>query len=96
MFRQVGDLQRADRGIATRGLLVRHLVMPNNIAGTRDVLKFIAEEISKSTYVNVMRQYRPEHRAREYPEIDRRLTNAEYTEAIRWAHSLGLTNLDRG
>lgn len=96
MYRQVGDLRRNGRGIAERGLLVRHLVMPNQIAGTPEVLKFIAEEISTSTYVNIMRQYRPEYRAREYPEIDRRLTNAEYTEAIRWARSLGLTNLDRG
>jgi len=96
MFRQVGDLQRNGRGIALRGLLVRHLVMPNHVAGTKDVLKFISEDISKSTYVNVMRQYRPEYRAREFPEIDRRLTNAEYTEALRWARAFGLTNLDRG
>lgn len=95
MFRQVGDLQIGNRGIAERGLLVRHLVMPNHIAGTKEALKFIAEEISKSTYVNIMRQYRPEYRAREFPEIDRRLTSAEYTEAIRWAQAFGLTRLDR-
>ncbi len=95
MFRQVGDLVVSGRGIAQRGLMVRHLVLPNRVAGTREVLGFIAEELSRATYVNIMRQYRPEHRAREFKEIDRRLTGAEYAEALGWARELGLTNLDR-
>lgn len=95
MFRQVGDLQTDGRGVARRGLMVRHLVLPNRVAGTRDILQFIAEELSKTTYVNIMRQYRPEYRAREFKDIDRRLTAAEYTEALAWAKEFGLTNLDR-
>jgi putative pyruvate formate lyase activating enzyme len=95
MFRQVGDLVVDGRGTAQRGLMVRHLVLPNRAAGTREVLRFIAEELSRTTYVNIMRQYRPEHRAREHKEIDRRLTEAEYAEALAWAREFGLTNLDR-
>lgn len=94
MFRQVGDLVANGRGIAQRGLMVRHLVLPNRIAGTKEVLKFIAEELSKSTYVNVMRQYRPEYRAKEFSELNRRLTQSEYAEALRWAKEVGLTRLD--
>lgn len=95
MFRQVGDLKVNGRGVARRGLMVRHLVLPNRVAGTREVLKFIAEELSPTTYVNIMRQYRPEYRAREHKEIDRRLTDSEYAEALRWAGEFGLANLDR-
>jgi putative pyruvate formate lyase activating enzyme len=94
IFRQVGDLVVDGRGIAQRGLMVRHLVLPNRIAGTKEVLKFIAEELSKTTYVNVMRQYRPEYRAREFTELNRRLIQSEYAEAIRWAKEFGLTRLD--
>ncbi|MGB2907289.1 MAG: radical SAM protein [Candidatus Aminicenantaceae bacterium] len=95
MFRQVGDLVVDGKGVAQRGLMVRHLVLPNRAAGTREVLRFIAEELSRTTYVNIMRQYRPEHRAREHKEIDRRLTGAEYAEALAWAREFGLANLDR-
>ena len=95
MFRQVGDLEADGRGVARRGLMVRHLVLPNRVAGTREVLKFIAEELSRTTYINIMRQYRPEYRAREFKEIDRRLTGAEYAEALGWAKEFGLSNLDR-
>lgn len=95
MFRQVGDLVVDGRETAQRGLMVRHLVLPNRAAGTREVLRFIAEELSRTTYVNIMRQFRPEHRAREHPKIDRRLTEAEYAEALAWAREFGLTNLDR-
>jgi putative pyruvate formate lyase activating enzyme len=93
MFRQVGDLVQGGRGIAQRGLMVRHLVLPNRMAGTKEVLQFIAEELSKSTYVNVMRQYRPEYRAKEFSELNRRLTQSEYAEALRWAKEVGLTRL---
>jgi putative pyruvate formate lyase activating enzyme len=85
MHRQVGDLTINSKGIAERGLLIRHLVMPGGIASSEAVLKFIAEEISVRSYVNIMEQYRPEYRAHEYPEINRRITHKEYLEAIQWA-----------
>ncbi len=85
MHRQVGDLTMDSRGIAERGLLIRHLVMPNGVASSEAVFKFIAEEISAHSYVNIMDQYRPEYRACEYPEINRRITHKEFLEAIQWA-----------
>jgi putative pyruvate formate lyase activating enzyme len=85
MHRQVGDLILNSKGIAERGLLIRHLVMPEGIASSEAVLKFIAEEISVHSYVNIMDQYRPEYRAHEYPEINRRITHKEYLEAIQGA-----------
>ncbi|MDH7600533.1 MAG: radical SAM protein [Armatimonadota bacterium] len=98
MHRQVGDLQVSSQPIgagqtvslATKGLLVRHLVMPNNIARTDKVLEFLANEISKDTYVNIMSQYRPEWQASRFPELNRRITHAEYVEAFRKAEQLGL------
>jgi len=95
MFRQVGDLFTGQRGIARRGLMVRHLVLPNRVSNAKDVLKFIAEEISKKSYVNVMRQYRPEHKAMDYPAISRQLTHQEYADALKWAKNYGLTRLAR-
>lgn len=94
MFRQVGDLQVL-RGIAVKGLIVRHLVLPNGISGTKEFLKFVVKYLSKRTYVNIMRQYRPEHKAFEYPELSRRITQKEYTEALNWAKQFGLQRLDR-
>lgn len=94
MFRQVGDLT-IERGIAKRGLIIRHLVLPNRIAGTEQFLKFVVENLSKTTYINIMRQYRPEHKANEYPEISRQLQRQEYVEALQWAKKLGLRRLDR-
>jgi putative pyruvate formate lyase activating enzyme len=85
MHRQVGDLTVDARGIAERGLLIRHLVMPHGVASSEAVLRFIAEGLSVHSYVNIMDQYRPEYRAHECPEIDRRITRKEYLEAIRWA-----------
>ena len=85
MHRQVGDLTANSEGIAERGLLIRHLVMPNGVASSEAVLRFIAEEISVHSYVNVMDQYRPEYRAHECPEINRRITRKEYLEATQWA-----------
>ncbi len=85
MHRQVGDLKINSRGIAERGLLIRHLVMPHGAASSESVLKFIAEEISVHSYVNIMEQYRPEYLAEEHPDIDRRITRKEYLEAIRLA-----------
>ena len=94
MHRQVGDLVWDDDGIAQRGLLVRHLVLPNGLAGTPEVMRFLAEEISPNTYVNVMAQYRPCYRAHEFPEINRRPTSQEYQDAVQAALDAGLTRLD--
>ncbi len=90
MYRQVGDLAINSAGIAEKGLLVRHLVMPEGASSTQAVLKYIAEEISVHTYVNIMDQYRPEYRAHEYPEISRRITQKEYMEAVQSAKRFGL------
>ncbi len=94
MHRQVGDLFINEAGIAKRGLLIRHLVLPNNIAGTREFVRFISEEISKDAYVNIMDQYRPCYRAYDYPELNRRITNKEFKEAIKLALEAGLRRLD--
>ncbi|MGC8962864.1 MAG: radical SAM protein [Candidatus Bipolaricaulaceae bacterium] len=89
MHRQVGDLV-VKNGIAVRGLIVRHLVLPGGLAGTERVLRFIREEISPDTYVNIMAQYYPTHRAWEHPELSRRITSGEYREALALAQALGL------
>jgi len=94
MHRQVGDLAVDERGIAFRGLLVRHLVMPNQVAGTREVMEFLAEEISPNTYVNVMDQYRPCGSARTDELINRRLHSKEYHNALNAAKKAGLERLD--
>jgi putative pyruvate formate lyase activating enzyme len=94
MHRQVGDLLVDERGIAQRGLLVRHLVLPDNIAGTDSVLEFLAEEVSPSTYVNLMDQYRPCYRADEYPALNRQITRDEYEAALASARRHGITRLD--
>ncbi len=94
MHRQVGDLVIDDRGIAVRGLLVRHLVLPHGLAGTEEVMKFIAEEISKDTYVNVMAQYRPCYKAHSHPLLNRPITRSEYEEAVNIALKYGLKRLD--
>jgi len=95
MHRQVGDLCTDQRGIALRGLLVRHLVLPEGLAGTAEVVRFLAEEISPDTYLNVMDQYRPCYRAREFSELNRRITPAEYAKAVRLAQTAGLHRLDQ-
>jgi putative pyruvate formate lyase activating enzyme len=95
MHRQVGDLVLDEDGIAQRGLLVRHLVMPHGIAGTAEVLSFLANEISRNTYLNLMEQYRPCYRADEFPELDRPITRQEYRDALEIAARYGLARLDR-
>ncbi len=95
MHRQVGELETDDRGVARRGLMIRHLVMPNRVAGTREFVRWVAEHLSKTTYVNIMSQYRVEHRAFEYPAIARAITAEEFLEAIQWAEEAGLENLDK-
>ena len=94
MHRQVGTLKVDERGVAMRGLIIRHLVMPQNIAGTDRFVRWVARELTTDTYVNIMAQYRPEHRAGDYPELSRRITPAEWGQALAWAHAAGLTNLD--
>ncbi|MEW6426336.1 MAG: radical SAM protein [Bacillota bacterium] len=93
MHRQVGDLQINERGIAIRGLLVRHLVMPEKLARTEAIMKFIAEEISPNTFVNIMDQYYPAHEARKYPELSRRISRAEYRQAVEIARAAGLKRI---
>jgi putative pyruvate formate lyase activating enzyme len=94
MHRQVGDLVLDGRGIAQRGLLVRHLVLPEGLADTEAVAAFLAGEISRDTYLNLMDQYRPCYRAEEVPPLGRRLTAREYAEAVRTAKRHGLRRLD--
>ena len=93
MHRQVGDLVVDDDGIAFRGLLVRHLVLPENIGGTDSVLEFLATEVSADTYLNIMDQYRPCYRADENAPLDRPITNREYAQALAWAEAAGLGRL---
>jgi putative pyruvate formate lyase activating enzyme len=94
MHRQVGDLVLGPDGVARRGLLVRHLVLPNGLAGTPEVLRFIAEEISPDTYVNLMDQYRPCHEAGEHEPLARRPSPAELRDALAAARRAGLRRLD--
>ncbi len=95
MHRQVGDLVMDEEGIARRGLLVRHLVLPDNLAGTKECMEFLAQELSLNTYVNVMAQYRPCGRAYEHPSLTRHPTGLELAAAERAAREAGLTRLDR-
>lgn len=90
MHRQVGDIQIDDRGIASRGLLVRHLVLPGGLAGTAEVTRFLAQEVSRDTVLNVMAQYRPAHRAHSFPPLDRCVAPGEYAQALAAAQDAGL------
>jgi putative pyruvate formate lyase activating enzyme len=94
MFRQVGDLKVNEEGVATKGLLVRHLVMPDNLAQTYEAMKFLAEEVSPNTYVNIMNQYRPCGQAREHEGLGRSVTNEEFRSAVEEANRAGITRLD--
>ena len=95
MHRQVGDVVVDPDDIARRGLMIRHLVMPNRVAGTAEFVEWAARHLSRDTYINIMSQYRVEHRAFEYPEISRAITPGEFVEAIDWAKEAGLENLDK-
>jgi len=90
MYRQVGNLKLDERGIAWRGLLVRHLILPNGLAGTKKVFSFLADEISPDTYVSIMSQYFPAYRAKGFEELNRRITDKEYEEALTIAQKLDL------
>jgi len=91
MHRQVGVLQQS-QGIASRGLLIRHLVLPENMAGTDEFVRWVASELSPETHVNIMGQYNPQYRAHEYPPLSRRPTREEIAQATRWAREAGLQN----
>jgi len=106
MYRQVGDLMINEEGIAVKGLLVRHLVLPNNLAGTEKIVEFLAKEISQNTFLNVMDQYYPYfkvyppkfcgtkfRRTSQFPELSRRITDEEYLRAINLAKNAGLKRL---
>lgn len=82
MHHQVGDLVVDKEGVAVKGLLIRHLVMPEGLAGTAELMKFIAREVSPNCWINIMAQYHPTYLAHRYPEIDRRVSRKEYLEAI--------------
>ena len=94
MNRQVGQLKIDHRGIALRGLIIRHLVMPNRVAGSEKFVRWVAEKLPKTTYVNIMAQYHVDYKAFDYPEISRGITAEEFLEAMGWAEKYGLTNLD--
>jgi putative pyruvate formate lyase activating enzyme len=94
MHRQVGVAKPAEDGIMRRGLMIRHLVMPNNTSGSEEIMEWIAGTLSKDTYVNIMAQYSPVYKAYDYPEISRRITSEEYTAVVKSANEIGLTNLD--
>jgi putative pyruvate formate lyase activating enzyme len=95
MHRQVGDLVTDDRGIAQRGLLIRHLVLPDRLAGTAEIVRFLADEVSTNTYLNLMDQYRPCHEARQLPPLNRSITSVEFDEAILLAQQAGLERGER-
>lgn len=95
MHHQVGDLKIDNQGVATRGLLVRHLVLPDGLAGTAEVCRFLSQEISVNTYLNVMAQYHPCYQAFDVPELARSISREEFVEAIETARSYGLHRLDR-
>jgi putative pyruvate formate lyase activating enzyme len=94
MHRQVGVAKPRKDGLIYRGLMIRHLVMPNDVSGTKKVIDWIAANLPKDTYVNIMSQYRPMYKAFEHPDIARRLTREEYAQALAWAREAGLTRLD--
>jgi putative pyruvate formate lyase activating enzyme len=94
MQRQVGIAKPASDGLIQRGLMIRHLVMPSNTGGSHKVMEWIAENLPKDTYVNIMGQYNPVYKAYDYPELSRRITKKEYLAVVNKAKDLGLTNLD--
>ena len=94
MHLQVGDLTLDNNGIAVRGLLVRHLVLPNNISGTKAVMDFLSRNISTNTYVNIMDQYRPEYHARQFPELFHRVSADEFQVAVDMAIDCGIERID--
>lgn len=95
MHRQTGDLVMDDTGIAQRGILLRHLVLPSGLSGTREIMRFIARRVSKNTYVNIMSQYRPCGRAGDIKELSVHPSNTDYETAVQAAEEEGIKRLDR-
>jgi putative pyruvate formate lyase activating enzyme len=95
MHRQVGDLVVNEEGVALRGLLIRHLILPHGLAGTEEIIRFIAEELSRDSYLNLMDQYRPCYRAHQFPLLTRPITPEEYGAALELAAKYGLRRLDQ-
>lgn len=95
MHKQVGDLVVSKEGIAVKGLLVRQLVLPNNIAGSQKIFEFLAKQISQNTFLNIMDQYWPCHKAKDFPELNRPITKEEYSQAIQLALKAGLKRFYR-
>lgn len=94
MHRQVGDLVVDEHGVAQRGIILRHLVLPHGLAGSEETFRFLAQEISKDTYLNIMDQYHPCYKAYDHPQLGRRITSEEYQEAVQLALRYGLRRLD--
>jgi putative pyruvate formate lyase activating enzyme len=94
MHRQVGELQVDSNSVARRGLIIRHLVMPGNIAGTDRFVQWVAKELTPSARVNLMAQYHPEYKAFDCPEISRHITEQEWEQARAWARAAGLVHID--
>lgn len=92
MYRQVGNLALDEEGIATRGLIIRHLILPGGLSGTEQIMKFLAEEISRDVYISLMSQYFPAFKAREFKELSRRITDDEYEAAYQAMLKYGLEN----
>jgi len=95
MYRQVGGLKVDEYKVAYKGLLIRHLVLPNNIAGSKKIIDFIVENLGDDVYLNIMAQYRPCFKAKNYPELNRRITLEEYEEIVNYAISKGIKNIDK-
>lgn len=94
MHRQVGVAKPADDGLMFKGLMIRHLVLPNGVSGTKEVIEWIAHNLPKDTYFHLMAQYQPTYKADQYPQINRQITHREYQEAIQHARKMGLTNVN--
>ncbi|ADL12339.1 radical SAM protein [Acetohalobium arabaticum] len=90
MHQQVGDLKIKDN-VAVQGLLIRHLILPNNLAGTKEIIDFIADELSTDTYINIMDQYYPAYKAADYKVLNRRTNTSEFEEAVEIAQNKGLS-----
>jgi putative pyruvate formate lyase activating enzyme len=93
MHRQVGTARAAADGLMYRGLMIRHLVLPNRVSGSKLILQWIAENLPRDTFITIMSQYRPCYKAHDYPDISRRITREEYKEVLLWARNAGLTNI---
>ena len=92
MYRQVGNLEVDESGVAQKGLIIRHLILPNGIAGSEDSLSWLVNEVSPEVSVSIMSQYYPAHRARKYPVLARKISIQEYSEVVRIVEKLGIIN----